>query len=176
MARTSAHEGETEKERVDRELKELLEELRITLPGVQILFAFLFVIPFQSSFERLGGAQRELFYAVFVAAAASYALQLAPAAYHRLCFRFEGKERMLLLANGMSIAGVLALGVAFTGAVVLTTWMITPGVQMAIASALAGAAVTTLWIILPLVHRARFGREPRPSPQGDEGRELAPAR
>ena len=79
--------GESGADRVDRELIELLNELRVALPGVQVLFAFLLTVPFSNGFQRLTGIQRNAYFVAFVLAALSAALLIAPSSYHRLRFR-----------------------------------------------------------------------------------------
>ena len=93
------------KERVDRELIELLNELRVALPGVQVLFAFLLILPFSQRFREVTSAQRGVYFGAFVCTAVATALFIAPSSYHRLQFRQKDKERMLLSANKMAIAG-----------------------------------------------------------------------
>src|SRR5436189_1165154 len=92
------HDEEPRRERVDRELIELLNELRVALPGVQVLFAFLLAVPFAQGFAQTTSFQRDLFFAVMSATAISTVLFIAPSAWHRLNFRQHDKERMLLVS------------------------------------------------------------------------------
>jgi hypothetical protein len=112
---------ETEEERVDRELIELLNELRVALPGVQVLFAFLLTVPFSNGFVRMTSTQRDAYFVAFVLAALSVALLIAPSSYHRLRFRARDKERLLFTANKLAIAGIGFLACANTAAVFLVT-------------------------------------------------------
>ncbi len=105
---------EDNKERIDRELIELLNELRVALPGVQVLFAFLLVLPFQQGFGDISDADRGVYIAALIASALAAALLIAPSMYHRLNFRREVKEQMIFDSNKLMVVGVLllAIGVA----------------------------------------------------------------
>src|SRR6516165_7557348 len=110
---------ETEAERDDRNLIELLQELRVAGLGVQVLFGFLLAIPFTARFADLGHAQRELYVATLLLAAAATALLLAPVAYHRLVFRRNRKEQLVKDANVLAILGLVAVGLAVSASVLL---------------------------------------------------------
>src|SRR5213595_3851650 len=96
---------ETPKERADRELIELLNELRVALPGVQVLFAFLLAVPFANGWTRVTDLQRDVFFVAFLATAAASILLIAPSSYHRLRWREGDKEHMLVTSNRLAIAG-----------------------------------------------------------------------
>jgi hypothetical protein len=147
--------AESEKERVDRELIELLNELRVALPGVQVLFAFLLTLPFTNRFREVTGSSEALNVVALVSTAAASAFLIAPSAYHRLNFRTPDKERMLFTANRLAIAGttLLALGIA-TSVYVVVSFLYGPGVGGGLAGAVA-ALLAWLWYGLPLVRRAR---------------------
>jgi Family of unknown function (DUF6328) len=147
--------GETPAERVNRELIELLNELRVALPGVQVLFAFLLAVPFATGFERTTGFQRDLFFAILLATAISSALLIAPSAYHRINFRARDKEQMLLTSNGLAIAGLVFLALAIVGAIVLIADFIFGSDVVPIISAVVGLATFAVaWFILPIVRRS----------------------
>ncbi len=148
---------EDEKERVDRELIELLNELRVVLPGVQVLFAFLLTVPFSNGYSRMTDLQRDVYFVTFLATTIATVLLIAPSTYHRIMFRWGDKERMLFTANRMTIAGTAFLAVAMASAVfVITDVLFGEGVA-ALVSALAGLALAGVWYALPLVRRAREG-------------------
>src|SRR5881296_174363 len=109
--------AESKEERLDRELIELLNELRVALPGVQVLFAFLLTVPFSQRFQRLTGTQRSVYFASFICAA--LAILIAPSSYHRLLFRHRDKERMLFTSNRLAIAGMALAAVSVSGVVFL---------------------------------------------------------
>jgi hypothetical protein len=112
---------EDKKERVDRELIELLNELRVALPGVQVLFAFLLTVPFQARFARITSLQKDVYIVSFLCAALATALLIAPSSYHRLRFRHRDKERLLFTSNGLVIAGMAFVALAMTGVVFVIT-------------------------------------------------------
>jgi amino acid transporter len=145
-------------ERVSRELIELLNELRVALPGVQVLFAFLLAVPFAQGFEHTTDFQRALFFVVMSLTAVSLALLIAPSAWHRIRFRQKDKERILLASNKMSIAGLGFLALAMTGAVMLIAdFIYSP--TLTIASGIAALIVYgLLWYVMPLIGP----RGPRP--------------
>ena len=115
----SGDSAESHSERVNRELIELLNELRVALPGVQVLFAFLLAVPFATGFAQTNDFQRDLFFGTLLATAISSALLIAPSAYHRMNFRERDKERMLLTSNTLTLAGLFFLALAIVGAVAL---------------------------------------------------------
>jgi hypothetical protein len=147
--------GESRKERVDRELIELLNELRVALPGVQVLFAFLFTVPFSSGFERMTDMQRGWYFVTLLATVAASALLMAPTSYHRLTFR-EGtseKERMLRTVNGFAIAGIAMLDLAIGGAVFVASDMLYGAGPAAGVAAAVSVVTGWLWFGLPLTRR-----------------------
>ena len=118
---------ESEAERDDRNLAELLQELRVAGLGVQVLFGFLLSLPFTTRFARLSHGQRNLYLGSLVLAAVATALLLAPVAYHRLVFRRGQKERLVRAANVMAILGLAAVGLAVSAAVLLVTGYVVCG-------------------------------------------------
>src|ERR1700710_1813361 len=112
---------ETEEERLDRNLGELLQELRVALPGVQGLFAFLLAVPVPQDFTKITEFEKRVYFATLLLTALSAALLIAPSAYHRLTFRYQQKHRLVFLANRLAIAGLAALALAMTCAVMLIT-------------------------------------------------------
>src|SRR3954463_12147179 len=100
---------ETRKERIDRELIELLNELRVALPGVQVLFAFLLAIPFQQGFERIGDGDRRVYFTAVVPTSLASAFLIAPSAHHRMRFRSKSKEQLLVAASVYAIIGLAFL-------------------------------------------------------------------
>jgi len=145
--------GESEKERLDRELIELLNELRVALPGVQVLFAFLLTVPFSQGYTRLNSGQIKVFFASFLCAAASSAFLIAPSVYHRVQFRGHDKRQMLKTSNILAIVGTAFLAVAMTLVVGLITDILFGTLVVTICTALLGGLFTGLWFILPLGRR-----------------------
>jgi hypothetical protein len=112
---------ETHKERLDRNLSELLGELRVALPGVQVLFAFLFVVPFNQGYTRMSRFDKTTYFVTLLCTALASILLIAPTAQHRLAFRHDQKQDLVDAANSLSIAGLGALALAMTGAILLVT-------------------------------------------------------
>ena len=155
---------ETKKERVDRELIELLNELRVTLPGVQVLFAFLLILPFQQGWSRVTELQKDVYFAAFLCAAAAGICLISPTANHRIQFR-QGlvvKERLLFRANRAAIVGTAFLAAALTLAVFLITDVLF-GLGRAVAAGVILAVLFLwLWVVQPVISRARSDVETDP--------------
>lgn len=147
--------SEEQGSRLDRELSELLQELRVALPGVQVLFAFLLTVPFSQGFARIGALQRALYFAAVLATAAATVLFIAPTAYHRLRWRDRDKERMLQSSNRMAVAGTVFLAVSITSAVWVVTSMLFGGMAAVLVAVAVAGLVAWLWYALPLSRRAR---------------------
>ena len=141
---------ESEKERIDRNLIELLNELRVALPGVQVLFAFLLVLPFQQGFTTVTSFQRTVYLITLLATALSAVLLIAPSMHHRLQFREGNKAEILRDANRLAIAGMTAVAVAMIGAVVLVTdYVFDTGTTIACGAGVA-AAFAIVWYAMPV--------------------------
>jgi amino acid transporter len=146
---------ESAKERADRELIELLNELRVVLPGVTVLLAFLLAVPFAKGWPRVTPFQRDVFVVAFLSTAVSVALLMAPSSYHRLRFRQGNKERMVRVGNRLAIAGIAASAVSLEAVVLLVIdFVLSRDVALAAAAALF-ALVAVLWYGLPLLAAAR---------------------
>jgi len=148
-------DDESAKERADRELIELLNELRVVLPGITVLLAFLLAVPFAKGWPRVTPFQRDVFVVAFLSTAVSVALLMAPSSYHRLRFRQGNKERMVRVGNRLAIAGIAASAVALEAVVLLVTdFVLSRGIAIAAAAALF-AVVAVLWYGLPLLAALR---------------------
>jgi hypothetical protein len=145
---------ESKSERIDRELIELLNELRVALPGVQVLFAFLLTVPFAQGFAQTTTFQRDLFFAVLSATAISAALLIAPSAWHRIHFRQRDKEHMLLTSNKLTMAGLFFLALAMVGAVMLIADFVFSSTLAVISGIVAALVFGALWAIVPVTRRA----------------------
>jgi hypothetical protein len=150
---------ESEDARLDRNLSELLQELRVALPGVQVLFAFLLAVPFQQRFAEVSELQEGIYYATLLLTALSAALLIAPSAYHRVTFRYQQKHRLVFLANRLAIAGLGTLALAMTGAVALITNFLFGMTATIVVAAVAIAVFVALWYVLPLKRLLRYRRE-----------------
>jgi O-antigen/teichoic acid export membrane protein len=156
--------GETPEERDDRNLVDLLQELRVGTLGVQVLFGFLLGLPFTMRFSRLDPWQRWLYLAIIMLSSISIVLLVAPVAYHRLLFRRHQLGSLLRAANAMAIAGLATVALAVTGAVLLVTSYVQPGVPAAVLAIVVGALFAGLWFVLPMTRRERA-----PTPTRGEG-------
>lgn len=145
---------ESEAERDDRNLAELLQELRVAGLGVQILFGFLLSLPFTTMFSRLSHGQRDLYLATLVLAAVATGLLLGPVAYHRLVFRRGQKEHLVRSANVMAILGLIAVGLAVSAAVLLVTSYVAGNLAAALITVCVFGVFGTLWFAVPLARRS----------------------
>jgi predicted neutral ceramidase superfamily lipid hydrolase len=144
---------ESKSERIDRELIELLNELRVALPGVQVLFAFLLTVPFAQGFTTTTTFQRNLFFAILSCTAVSAAFLIAPSAWHRIHFRQEDKEHLLVSSNKLAIVGLTFLALAMIGAVMLIADYVFSPTLTIVAGVVSTAVFGTLWAILPIGRR-----------------------
>jgi membrane associated rhomboid family serine protease len=148
-------------ERLDRELIELMNGLRVILPGVQVLFAFLLTVPFTQRFDNITADQRAVYFAAFVCTAIASILLIAPSSYHRLRWRQRDKERLLRTSNTFAIAGVVFLGMAITAAVFLVTDIMFGLAWTALVAGLVAGLLSWCWLGLPLWRRMRDERHER---------------
>jgi hypothetical protein len=145
---------ESKQQRVNRELIELLNELRVALPGVQVLFAFLLTVPFSNGWKRVTPFQRHVFFVSILLTAASTALLIAPSAYHRLNWRKHDKERLLETSNRFAIAGMALMALAMGGVLLLVTDVVIDKTWAEVVAAVAAAVFGWFWYGLPLLRRA----------------------
>jgi Family of unknown function (DUF6328) len=157
---------ETPAERADRNLAELLQELRVAGLGIQVLFGFLLAMPFSQGFTRLGHAQRQLYIGCLLLAAVATVLLVGPVAYHRLVFRQRQKERLVRAANLMVISGLVAVGLAISSSVLLVVSFVESGPAVVLIPVLLLFMLAGLWFAVPLNRRraaaASHGRAARP--------------
>ena len=146
---------ESEAERLDRNYGELLQELRVTQTGVQILFAFLLTIAFTDRFTDVSTFQRATYVTTLLAAAAATAVLIAPVAYHRIVFRHQQKDDLVRNAHRMALAGLACLLVAVTGAVLLILEVTLGRTAGAWFAAAVAAFFLLWWVVVPLVSRSR---------------------
>jgi hypothetical protein len=154
VSRASGRE-ETEKERLDRNLIELLNELRVALPGVQVLFAFLLTVPFTQQFSSLTSGQEKIYYGTLVCTAISTALLIAPSAHHRINFRQQEKHYIVFLANRLTIAGLAFLALAMSGVMLLITDLLFGTTATIVAVTATVLLFAVLWYVMPLLRRLR---------------------
>jgi O-antigen/teichoic acid export membrane protein len=155
--------GESEQERLNRNMNELLQELRVSQTGVQILFAFLLALPFAQRFTKVTSFQRDVYFVTLLLAAASSAFFIAPVSAHRLLFRRQGKEHLISSSNWMAIVGLACLWVAIVGVILLISDFLFGAVLAAVATGVASVLFIVLWYLLPLRWLIRHGW---PEPEG----------
>lgn len=148
---------EDEQERLNRELEELLNEVRVAMPGVQVLFGFLLAVPFQQGFDTITASQRLLYFATLLAAAVATAFFIAPTAYHRINFRQHEKKRIIQLGNREFLTGLVALALAMNCAVALVTDLIFKGGTLVVTVVIVASLFVWLWFGLGVVRRLRDG-------------------
>jgi NADH:ubiquinone oxidoreductase subunit 6 (subunit J) len=161
MARETTGRNETPEERADRNLSELLQELRVALPGVQVLFAFLLTVPFSQNFSKLNEGQQKLYYGVLIATTLATALLIAPTAHHRLLFRQGDKEHLVTISNRYAIIGLGVLGTAIGGALFLIGDYLYGTATTVIVTGAIGSVFVTVWYVLPLYRRSQLRRSER---------------
>jgi hypothetical protein len=146
-------QGSDEEGRRHERMDELISELRVALPGVQVLFAFLLTVPFTQRFAKVTEFQRHLFFVTLLAAAVAVVLLIAPTARHRLLFRQHDKERIVVSSNRYAIAGLVALASAMTGAVMLITDLLFHKTMVTWVTAILAALFVILWFLMPAARR-----------------------
>lgn len=159
MSDRSSGRNESEDERLDRNLAELLQELRVALPGVQVLFAFLLAVPFQQNFTKITPFQEKVYFVTLICTAISAALLISPTAYHRLTFHLQQKKELVYISNRLSIVGLGFLALAMTGAVTLITDVLFGTLATIVFGVGAAAMFVLLWGLLPLRRRLSLARE-----------------
>ena len=143
------------KEDLDRELIELLNELRVTLPGVQVLFAFLLIVPFSQRFEEINDLQKYAYLVALTFTALGSAFLIAPTPYHRIRWRDQDKDAMLRLANRLALAGTVCVAIAMPCALFFVTDFLFRSPVPALLSALVIGVIVTFWYALPLERELR---------------------
>lgn len=144
---------EDHKERVDRELIELLTELRVALPGVQVLFGFLLTLPFTAGFEKISGADRSWYFTAVVLTTLSSTFLIAPSAHHRLRFRSGAKEQLLKASSAFAVVGLIFLCGATAASLFLIGDVLYDSRAAAIAAGLLGGFAAAFWFLVPFLYR-----------------------
>ena len=144
---------ESEPEREDRNLMELLQELRVAGLGVQVLFGFLLSLPFSVRFPKLDQSQRALYLVSLTMSALSTVLLCSPVAYHRMVFRMHRKAGLLYFANAMALIGLITVALAISAAVLLVVSFIERGGLVILISVAIGLSFAGLWFAMPLNSR-----------------------
>jgi Family of unknown function (DUF6328) len=146
-----------EHERTERQMAELLQELRVALPGVQILFGFLLTVPFAQRFGDVTSFQKDLFFATLLFTAISTACLIAPTATHRLRFHKRDRNYVIEVAHRLTIAGLVFLALAIVCAVALITDFLYDGAARWIWPALVALVIAVLWFLRPSLRSGSSG-------------------
>jgi hypothetical protein len=147
--------SEDEQERLNRQMMELLNELRVAMPGVQVLFGFLLTVPFQQRFQRVNDFQETVYFATLIASAVATAFLIAPSAYHRLMLEQHDKPNIIHIGSAQMVVGLCALALAMNGAVLLVTDVLFETGTVVVTLVLLASLYVTLWFLFPLVRRAQ---------------------
>ena len=153
-----AARNETPAERCDRNLVELLQEVRVVQTGVQVLFAFLLTAPLAARFPELSAFQRYTYFVTLLATGGGAILLIAPTAYHRIVFRLGDKEHLVKVANRFTLAGLACVAVSMIGALLLVTDLMFDGATVVVTVAIAALACVVCWCVLPLARRTTLSR------------------
>jgi hypothetical protein len=148
-------DDENTQERSRRQLMELLQELRVALPGVQVLFGFLLVVPFSARWGDVTAFQQDLYFACLLCAAAATAFLIAPSAIHRLDFQRGDKPLIVQISNALAIVGLTFLALSIVGVVLLITDLLYSGTTVVVYTVLVAGVFIALWYLIPLVLRLR---------------------
>ena len=151
--RSGSGREESESQRLDRNLSELLQELRVALPGVQVLFAFLLTVPFTQRFASLTAFQEKLYFGVLLGTALATVLLIAPTAAHRILFRMQEKEFLVVASNRLALAGLAVLAVSMCGVILLISDVLFGDTAAKVATAAAAVVFATLWFAWPMIRR-----------------------
>jgi hypothetical protein len=148
-----AERDESPPQRLDRNTVELLNELRIAGTGIQVMFAFLLIVPFNTGWKQVDGFERTVYFVTLLVVAMSAFLLMAPPIHHRLLFRHGEKPFLIRVGNYMAISGMACLGLGFIGILVLVSDVVVGGAAPAVVGVLAAAVIAGLWFLLPLLRR-----------------------
>lgn len=144
---------ETNEEMLDRNTIELLNELRVASTGIQVMFGFLLIVPFNSGFRRISSFEKDVYFVTLLCVATSSVLLIAPSIQHRILFRQGQKAYVVRMANQLAIISMVFLGTGFTGILVLLSDFVIGGVAPIIIGVLATAGIGTLWFAVPIARR-----------------------
>jgi high-affinity Fe2+/Pb2+ permease len=159
LDRRRARRDEDEAERLDRELLELLNELRVVMPGVQLLFGLLLTVPFQQGFHDIDGFQRITYFVTLLLTAAAAAFLMGPSAFHRLTFRHGQRPYLVELGTRQTIIGMAFVALAMNGAILLLTDLLFHALTVVLVVAGTTSLFGWLWFGLALRRRASGKRE-----------------
>jgi hypothetical protein len=146
---------ETDLERLDRNTVELMQELRVVATGIQVLFGFLLIVPFNNGFRRVTAFEKTVYIVALLCVAVSSVLLLAPTIHHRILFRRREKAYLVGVANQLAIVAMVFLGVGFTAILVVVSDFVVGGLAPLLVGLAAAGGIGVLWFLLPLARRDR---------------------
>jgi len=146
---------EEEQERLNRQMTELLNELRVAMPGVQVLFAFLLTVPFQQRFAMVDGFQRDVYFVALLSAATATALLIAPSAYHRIAFGQHEKPNIILVGTVQFIFALVALAIAMNASILLVTDVLFETSTVVVTMVITVSLFVSLWFGVGVWRRLR---------------------
>jgi hypothetical protein len=152
-AQDTGRPGETEAETLDRNTIELLNELRVVATGIQVMFGFLLIVPFNSGFRRVSSFERTDYFVTLLCVATSAVLLMSPSIHHRILFRHHEKPYLVRVANRLAISAMIFLALSFTGILLLVSDVVLGGLAPVVVGTVATVGITVLWFGLPLVRR-----------------------
>ncbi|MCW3009515.1 MAG: hypothetical protein JWP17_4141 [Solirubrobacterales bacterium] len=155
---TPSDRTEEEQEQLNRQLDELLQELRVAMPGMQILFGFLLTVPFNQRFVQVTDFQRDVYLVTLLCAATAAACFIAPTAYHRIMFRHHDKRRLIRLASRMALSGLVFLALAMSAAVLLVTDFLFAKGTTIVVTVVVVCLFAWLWFGLGITRRIQGAR------------------
>jgi hypothetical protein len=155
--------SESDTERLDRNFNELLQELRVSQTGVQILFAFLLTLPFTQRFTEVTDFQKDVYFTTLLLAACASVLFIGPVSWHRVLFRRQEKGEVVFAANWMAIGGLVCLSLAIIGVILFITDFLFSSTAAAVASGCIAGMILVLWYTLPLIRLIRIMQRDRPN-------------
>ena len=151
--RDTPEHDESPEQRLDRNLIELLNELRVTGTGIQVLLAFLLVVPFNTGYKRTDSFEHAVYFVALLSIAGSAILLIAPSVHHRMLFRHGERPFIIGLANQLAIAGMILLAIGLVAIMVLLSDVVVGAVAAAIVGAATLIAVASLWFAIPITRR-----------------------
>jgi hypothetical protein len=144
---------ESPRERLDRNTVELLNELRVAATGIQVVFGFLLVVPFNNGWKRVSSFDRYDYFVTLLCVAGSTVLLIAPSIYHRILFRRRQKAYIVAIGTRLAIGAMACLTVGLVGILVLVSNVVFGTVTAAIVGTLAAIGIGSLWFVVPIWRR-----------------------
>ena len=149
-------------ERLDRNLEELTGELRVVVTGVQVLFAFLLIVPFNSGFAHVGSFERTVYFVTLILAMLAAVCTIAPSAQHRFLFRHDDKQNLVFVSNRIVIAGLAFLALAMCGCLLLVATKLFGTFAGILTVILSALPFVLLWFVMPLRRRHKLDATDKP--------------